>query len=121
MAKQDHPGACLARGVGQQAMARAPGGGGQARRGLVACPGEGAERATEAYGEASARLRPGSALRLQSVVHGQDDEVAPHLAGPGVRDQGQREGVAAARQPDRERPAGVADKAGVERVAGGRL
>ncbi len=118
VAEHHHPGSMTARGVGDQAVARRAGGGGNPGRGLPPPPGEGlkvrADAASDGFGEAD----PVAALRLQAMVDGQDDDPPPRPVRPGLGRQEDGEGIAAAGEGHRDRGRRGRLKATIEGVQG---
>ncbi len=114
VAHQDDAGARGAGGVGQQPMAGGAGGGGKPGGGLLIRPGQGLERQAEPVCRSRAGLGPGRARRLQAVVDGQHEQVAPrHLRPVGGRQQ-EGQGIAAARNGDGHRAPALRQQPAVE-------
>ena len=107
MAEQDDASADLARRIRQQDVTGGAGGGRQAGLGLVADPGQRAERSVHPRRDRGAIGGPGGALGAKAVIDGQHDKRPTRAPGPGVdrKEQSQRVSPAGERDTDRTRAA----------------
>ena len=117
VAEQEDVGSGFASRIGGKPQAGGAGGGGQAASGLGAGPLQGAESHPQLGAGAFGKIGPGRALRLQAMIHVQDDQVAAGAGAPGPRRQQQGKGIAAAGEGHRDRRRAFARQAAIERLA----
>jgi hypothetical protein len=101
--EQDDAGPRLARGVGDEGVAGATGGGRQAGRGFLALPDTQNPVRADTTSLDLAEAVPRTAVGVQAVVDGDRQQTPPRAPGPVRRDVKQSQRISAPRQRNRDR------------------